>query len=131
MYQKGNDGNNGSGLACYSQASLSVVRGPTTVLPHNFRNQGHQPGSMVWFYAVSTCLPGVPKTLVSAVTDSLPSPIEVTTLAHGAISFGSEIHVQWDPGCAMCIRWNWPRFVSTDIRVELVGRCAVVSGWTW
>ena len=27
-------------------------------------------------------------------TDSLPSPIEVLALAHGAISFGSEIHVQ-------------------------------------
>ena len=51
-------------------------------------------------------------------TDSLPSPIEVTTLAHGAISFGSEIHVQWNPAqCAfvgiglvlfqLTSEWNW------------------------
>ena len=32
--------------------------------------------------------------LASVVSDSLPSPIEVTTHALGAISFGSEIHVQ-------------------------------------
>ena len=29
-------------------------------------------------------------------TDSLPPPIEVVALALGAISFGSEMHVQWD-----------------------------------
>ena len=82
------------------------------------QNQGHRPGSIVRFYAVSTCLPDVPKKLVSVVTDSLPSPIEVTTLAHGAISFGSEIHVQWNPAqCAfvgiglvlfqLTSEWNW------------------------
>jgi hypothetical protein len=55
----------------------------------------------VRFYAVSTCLPDVPKKMVSVVTDSLPSPIEVMALAPGAISFGSEIHVQWNPAqCA-------------------------------
>ena len=30
-------------------------------------------------------------------TDSLPSPIEVATLAHDTNSFSSEIHVQWNP----------------------------------
>ena len=51
-------------------------------------------------------------------TDSLPSPIEVMTLAPGAISFGSEMHVQWDPAqCAfagiglvlfqLTSEWNW------------------------
>ena len=70
------------------------------------------------FYAVSTCLPDVPKKLVSVVTDSLPSPIEAMALALGFISFGSEIHVQW--GSAQCefveiglvlfqltSEWNW------------------------
>jgi hypothetical protein len=60
------------------------------------------------------------KKLVSAVTDSLPSPIEVMALAlaHGAISLGSEIHVQCDPAqCAfvgiglvlfqLTSEWNW------------------------
>ena len=51
-------------------------------------------------------------------TDSLPSPIEVLALAHGAISFGSEIHVQLNPAqCAfvgidlvlfqLTSEWNW------------------------
>ena len=70
------------------------------------------------FNAVSTCLPDVPKNLVSVVTDSLPSPIEFTTLAHGAISFGSDIGMQWNPAqCAfvgiglvffqLTSEWNW------------------------
>ena len=70
------------------------------------------------FNAVSTCLPDVPKKLVSVVTDSLPSPIESTTLAHGDISFGSDIGMQWNPAqCAfvgiglvlfqLTSEWNW------------------------
>ena len=59
------------------------------------QNQGHRPGSIVRFYAVSTCLPDVPKNLVSVVSDSLSSPIEAMALALGFISSGSEIHVQW------------------------------------
>ena len=58
------------------------------------------------------------KHLASVVTDSLPLPIEVTTLAHGAISFGSEMQVQWNPAqCAfvgvglvlfqLTSEWNW------------------------
>ena len=56
--------------------------------------------------------------LASVVSDSLPSPIEVTTHALGAISFGSEMHVQWNPvQCAfvgiglvlfqLTSEWNW------------------------
>jgi hypothetical protein len=51
-------------------------------------------------------------------TNSLPPPIEVTTLELGAISFGSEIHVQWSSAqCAfagiglvlfqLTSEWNW------------------------
>ena len=40
------------------------------------------------------------KHLASVVTGSLPSPIEVTALALGVISFNSEIRVQW--GSAQC-----------------------------
>ena len=51
-------------------------------------------------------------------TDSLPSLIEVMTLAPGAINFGSEMHVQWNPAqCAfvgiglvlfqLTSEWNW------------------------
>jgi len=58
------------------------------------------------------------KHLASVVTGSLPSPIEVMTLAPGAISFGSEMHVQWNPAqCAfveiglvlfqLTSEWNW------------------------
>ena len=58
------------------------------------------------------------KKLVSIVSDSLVSPTEVMTLAHGAISFGSEILVQWNPAqCAfvgiglvlfqLTSEWNW------------------------
>ena len=58
------------------------------------------------------------KHLASVVTDSLPSPIEFTTLAHGAISFGIDIGMQWNPAqCAfagiglvffqLTSEWNW------------------------
>ena len=58
------------------------------------------------------------KNLASVVSDSLKSPIEVTTLALGAISFGSEIHGQWSSAqCAFAgiglvlfqptSEWNW------------------------
>jgi hypothetical protein len=56
----------------------------------------------------------------SVFTCSLPSPIEVMALANGAalISFGSEIHVQWNPvqyafvGIGLVLfqltsEWNW------------------------
>ena len=70
------------------------------------------------FYAVSTCLPDVPNNLVSVVSDSLPSPIEFTTLAHGVISSSSDIGMQWNPAqCAfvgiglvffqLTSEWNW------------------------
>ena len=82
------------------------------------QNQGHRTGSIVRFYAVFTCLPDVPNHLVSVVTDSLPSPIEFATLADGAISFGSDIGMQWNPAqCAfvgiglvffqLTSEWNW------------------------
>ena len=68
------------------------------MLSPNFReNQRHRPGPIVRFNAVATCLPDVPNILVSADADSLPSPIEFITLAHGAISFGSDIDMQWNP----------------------------------
>jgi hypothetical protein len=58
------------------------------------------------------------KHLASFDTDSLPSSIKVTALAHGTISFGSEIHVQWNPaqctfvGIGLVLfqltsEWNW------------------------
>ena len=58
------------------------------------------------------------KKLVSIVSDSLVSPTEVMTLAHGSISFSSEMHVQWNPAqCAfvgiglvlfqLTSEWNW------------------------
>ena len=58
------------------------------------------------------------KKMASAVSDSLPSLIEVTTLALGAITFGSEIHVQSSSAqCAfvgiglvlfqLTSEWNW------------------------
>ena len=48
----------------------------------------------------------------------MPSPIEFITLAHGAISFGSDIDMQWNPAqCAvvgiglvffqLTSEWNW------------------------
>ena len=51
-------------------------------------------------------------------TDSLLSPTEVMTLAHGAISFGIDIGMQWNPAqCAfvgiglvffkLTSEWNW------------------------
>jgi hypothetical protein len=64
------------------------------MLPPYFRTKGiDRPGPMVRFNAVTICLPVVPNILVSAKADSLPPPIEVITLAHGAISFGSDIDV--------------------------------------
>ena len=59
-----------------------------------------------------------PKTVKRIDTDSLPSPIEFTTLAHGAISFGIDIGMQWNPAqCAfagiglvffqLTSEWNW------------------------
>jgi hypothetical protein len=50
----------------------------------------------VRFNAVATCLPDVPHILVSVDADSLPLPIEFITLAHGAISFGSDVDMQWN-----------------------------------
>jgi hypothetical protein len=32
---------------------------------------------------------------------------------------------------SMCSRWNRSPFLSAGIRVQLVGRCAMVSSWTW
>jgi hypothetical protein len=72
----------------------------------------------VWFNAVATYLPDVPNILVSVDADSLPSPIEFTTLAHGAISFGSDIDIQWNPAqrafaeiglvlFQLTSEWNW------------------------
>jgi hypothetical protein len=60
----------------------------------------------------------IPNILVSADADSLPLPTEVITLAHGAISFGSDIDIQWDPtqlafvGIDLVLfqltsEWNW------------------------
>jgi hypothetical protein len=48
----------------------------------------------------------------------LPSPIEFITLAHGAISFGSDIGMQWNPAQRAFVEiglvlfqltseWNW------------------------
>jgi hypothetical protein len=59
-----------------------------------------------------------PKIVKRIDTDSLPPPIEVVALALGAISFGSEMHVQWNPAqCAfvgiglvlfqLTSEWNW------------------------
>jgi hypothetical protein len=33
--------------------------------------------------------------------------------------------------CSMCSRWNRSPLLSAGIRVQLVGRCAMVSFWTW
>ena len=70
------------------------------------------------FNAVATCLPDVPHVLVSAGADSLPLPIEFITLAHGAISFGSDVDMQWNHtqrafvGIGLVLfqltsEWNW------------------------
>jgi hypothetical protein len=115
MYQKGT-----GGLAVITEAGWSatdtgeLVRGPTRVLLHNFRTKDIDRDRLCgfMFYAASTCLPDVPKKLVSVVTDSLPS------LAHGAIGLGSGIHVQWNPaqcefvGIGLVLfqltsEWNW------------------------
>jgi hypothetical protein len=72
----------------------------------------------VRFNAVATYLPDVPNILVSVDADSLPSPIEFITLAHGAISFGSDIDIQWNPAQRAFVEiglvlfqltseWNW------------------------
>jgi hypothetical protein len=72
----------------------------------------------VRFNAVPTYLPDVPNTLVSADADSLPLPIEFITLAHGAISFGSDIDMQCSPTQRAFVEiglvffqltseWNW------------------------
>jgi hypothetical protein len=72
----------------------------------------------VRFNAVATCLPDVPNILVSVDADSLPLPIEFITLAHGTISFGSDIDMQWNPtqrvfvGIGLVLfqltsEWNW------------------------
>jgi hypothetical protein len=117
MYQKGTDGNNGSGLACYRQASLQEVQqGCCRITSETRTSTGIDCAVLCGLHLPA--LPDVPKKLVSAVTDSLPSPIKVMTLSRGAISSGSEIHLQWNPAqCAfvgiglvlfqLTSEWNW------------------------
>jgi hypothetical protein len=58
------------------------------------------------------------RNLVNVDADTLPSLIEFITLAHGAISFGSDIDMKWNPtqrvfvGIGLVLfhltsEWNW------------------------
>ena len=82
------------------------------------QNRGYRPGPIVRFNTVATYLPDVPNILVSVDAGSLPLPIEFITLAHGAISFGSDIDIQWNPAQRALVEiglvlfqltseWNW------------------------